>query len=54
MDSRPAGARPPRTPRWNGQPPTGKGGGAADVVAQARAAGIPVDVVWPDGAARQG
>ncbi|MDT3399453.1 hypothetical protein RKE29_22870 [Streptomyces sp. B1866] len=39
---------------WNGQPPTGKGGGTADVVAQARAAGIPVDVVWPDGAARQG
>lgn len=37
---------------WNGQPPTGKGGGTADVVLEAQAAGIPVDVVWPDGAAR--
>ncbi|WP_030840675.1 hypothetical protein [Streptomyces hygroscopicus] len=38
---------------WDGQPPTGKGGGTADVVHQAREAGIPVDVVWPDGASRQ-
>lgn len=37
---------------WNGQPPGGKGGGTADVVLQARAAGIPVDVVWPPGAER--
>ncbi|MFI8984185.1 MULTISPECIES: hypothetical protein [Streptomyces] len=37
---------------WNGQPPTGKGGGTADVVLQAREADIPVDVVWPDGASR--
>lgn len=39
---------------WNGEPPTGKGGGTADTVLEARAAGIPVDVVWPDGAARRG
>ena len=38
---------------WSGSPPTGKGG-TADVVAEARAAGIPVDVVWPEGAARRG
>ncbi|MFC9222761.1 hypothetical protein ACFT8W_18860 [Streptomyces hygroscopicus] len=38
---------------WDGQPPTGKGGGTADVVHQAREAGIPVDVVWPDGASRR-
>lgn len=37
---------------WNGQPPGGKGGGTADVVVEARAVGVPVDVVWPDGAAR--
>jgi hypothetical protein len=37
---------------WNGQPPGPKGGGTADVVVEAREAGIPVDVVWPDGAAR--
>lgn len=37
---------------WDGRPPTGKGGGTADVVAEARRAGIPVDVVWPNGAAR--
>lgn len=37
---------------WNGEPPTGKGGGTADVVVEARTAGLPVDVVWPDGAAR--
>ncbi|GAB2913018.1 hypothetical protein [Streptomyces mayteni] len=39
---------------WNGAPPSGKGGGTADVVVEARAAGIPVDVVWPEGAARRG
>ncbi|UUU37076.1 hypothetical protein JIX56_22200 [Streptomyces sp. CA-210063] len=39
---------------WDGAPPTGKGGGTADAVLEARAAGIPVDVVWPDGAARRG
>ncbi|MGW6741854.1 hypothetical protein ACWGDX_14200 [Streptomyces sp. NPDC055025] len=38
---------------WNGEPPTGKGGGTADVVIEAREAGLPVDVVWPDGAARR-
>lgn len=38
---------------WNGQPPTGKGGGTADVVYEARGAGLPVDVVWPGGAARR-
>lgn len=37
---------------WNGEPPTGKGGGTADTVLEARAAGMPVDVVWPDGASR--
>ena len=39
---------------WNGTPPSGKGGGTADTVLEAREAGLPVDVVWPDGAARQG
>ncbi|MDT0309760.1 hypothetical protein RM780_22785 [Streptomyces sp. DSM 44917] len=39
---------------WNGQPPTGKGGGTADTVLEAQTAGIPVDVVWPDGATRRG
>ncbi|MFD7894057.1 hypothetical protein [Streptomyces sp. NPDC059743] len=38
---------------WNGEPPSGKGGGTADVVVEAREAGLPVDVVWPDGAARR-
>ncbi|MGW5231894.1 hypothetical protein ACWEQU_06265 [Streptomyces nodosus] len=38
---------------WNGEPPSGKGGGTADTVLEARDAGMPVDVVWPDGAARQ-
>ncbi|MGW3626503.1 hypothetical protein [Streptomyces sp. NPDC000880] len=38
---------------WNGELPTGKGGGTADVVLEAQAAGIPVYVVWPYGAARQ-
>ncbi|MGW1713173.1 hypothetical protein [Streptomyces sp. NPDC002156] len=39
---------------WNGEPPTGKGGGTADTVIEAREAGLPVDVVWPNGASRQG
>jgi hypothetical protein len=38
---------------WNGEPPGGKGGGTADVVLEARAVGLPVDVVWPDGARRR-
>ncbi|MFE7442340.1 hypothetical protein ACFU7X_18035 [Streptomyces chartreusis] len=38
---------------WNGEPPSGKGGGTADTVLEARDAGLPVDVVWPDGAARR-
>ncbi|WP_230424285.1 hypothetical protein [Streptomyces radicis] len=38
---------------WNGAPPSGKGGGTADVVVEAREAGLPVDVVWPKGAARR-
>jgi hypothetical protein len=38
---------------WNGQPPSGKGGGSADTVMEAREAGLPVDVVWPQGAARR-
>ncbi|WP_217199184.1 hypothetical protein [Streptomyces buecherae] len=37
---------------WDGAPPSGKGGGTADVVAAAREMGIPVDVVWPEGARR--
>lgn len=37
---------------WDGTPPSGKGGGTADTVIEAREAGLPVDVVWPDGAAR--
>lgn len=36
---------------WNGEPSSGKGG-TADTVLQAREAGLPVDVVWPQGAAR--
>ncbi|MFI6288929.1 hypothetical protein ACIBCM_29995 [Streptomyces sp. NPDC051018] len=39
---------------WDGIPPSGKGGGTADTVEEARAAGTPVDVVWPAGAARRG
>jgi hypothetical protein len=39
---------------WNGEPPGEAGAGTADTVLEARAAGIPVDVVWPDGAARVG
>ncbi|WP_328582640.1 hypothetical protein [Streptomyces sp. NBC_00370] len=38
---------------WDGTPPSGKGGGTADTVEEARAAGLGVDVVWPDGAARR-
>ncbi|MFE2724911.1 hypothetical protein [Kitasatospora sp. NPDC059327] len=37
---------------WDGRPGNGRGG-TADTVAGARAAGLPVTVVWPDGAARQ-
>lgn len=39
---------------WDGTPPSGNGGGTADLVEEARRTGVPVDVVWPDGAARQG
>ncbi|MER6617348.1 hypothetical protein [Streptomyces xantholiticus] len=39
---------------WDGAPPSGKGGGTADTVEEAHAAGLPVDVVWPDGATRRG
>ncbi|MEU3734533.1 hypothetical protein AB0E81_34825 [Streptomyces sp. NPDC033538] len=38
---------------WNGQPPSGKGGGSADTVMEAREAGLPVEIVWPQGAARR-
>ncbi|MFE2373300.1 hypothetical protein [Streptomyces sp. NPDC059398] len=38
---------------WDGGPPSGRGGGTADVVLAARARGIPVDIVWPDGARRK-
>lgn len=38
---------------WDGTPPSGKGGGTADTVADAIDAGLPVEVVWPDGAARR-
>lgn len=34
---------------WDGTPATGRGGGTADTVFEASAAGVPVDVVWPDG-----
>ncbi|MBB4711771.1 hypothetical protein [Streptomyces luteogriseus] len=37
---------------WNGEPPSGRGGGTADAVLEARRAGVPVDVVWPEGACR--
>ncbi|MGA4840449.1 hypothetical protein [Streptomyces sp. G45] len=39
---------------WDGTPPSGKGGGTADTVEQARAEGLAVDIVWPEGAARRG
>lgn len=38
---------------WDGRPPSGKGGGTADVVTEARSADLPVDVVWPEGAERR-
>lgn len=38
---------------WDGQPPSGKGGGTADLVLQAQEEGIPVDIIWPAGAARR-
>ncbi|GGY64387.1 hypothetical protein AB0M94_31735 [Streptomyces xanthochromogenes] len=37
---------------WDGTPPSGQGGGTADTVQEARRAGVPVRVVWPEGAAR--
>ncbi|WP_406168855.1 hypothetical protein [Streptomyces sp. NBC_00996] len=37
---------------WDSTPPSGKGGGTADTVLEAREAGLPVDIVWPNGAAR--
>ncbi|QKW21117.1 hypothetical protein HUT16_20475 [Kitasatospora sp. NA04385] len=37
---------------WDGQPGNGRGG-TADTVSGARAAGLPVTIVWPDGAARR-
>ena len=36
---------------WDGEPSDARGGTAV-VVAEARARGMPVDVVWPDGAHR--
>ncbi|WP_431981554.1 hypothetical protein [Streptomyces qinglanensis] len=36
---------------WDGQPARGHGG-TADVVGYARRTGVPVDVVWPEGATR--
>ncbi|MBB1246850.1 hypothetical protein GL263_25345 [Streptomyces durbertensis] len=38
---------------WDGRPPTGRGG-TGDFVVGAGEAGLPVDVVWPEGAARRG
>lgn len=38
---------------WDGKPARGYGG-TADVVAHARARGVPVRVIWPDGAVRGG
>jgi hypothetical protein len=37
---------------WDGEPSDGHGG-TGDVVAAARALGLPVTVVWPDGACRR-
>jgi len=37
---------------WDGLPASGYGG-TGDVVEHARKTGVPVDVVWPDGAERQ-
>lgn len=39
---------------WDGAPPSGPGGGTADAVLEARAAGMPVRVIWPEGARRSG
>lgn len=36
---------------WDGRPARGKGG-TADVVAYARSRGVPVEIIWPDGAQR--
>lgn len=36
---------------WDGQPARGYGG-TADVVAYARETGVPVEVIWPEGATR--
>ncbi|MEU3416243.1 hypothetical protein [Streptomyces sp. NPDC006658] len=38
---------------WDGTPPSGRGGGTADTVLKARGAGVPVHVVWPEGASRR-
>ncbi|MFD7548189.1 hypothetical protein ACFV0R_07365 [Streptomyces sp. NPDC059578] len=37
---------------WDGEPASGKGGGTADTVLEAQAAGIPIDRIWPTGTAR--
>jgi hypothetical protein len=37
---------------WDGKPARGYGG-TADVVAEARERGIPVTVIWPEGASRE-
>ncbi|SDH68386.1 hypothetical protein SAMN05421505_12068 [Sinosporangium album] len=37
---------------WDGEPAAGRGG-TADVVAEAHARGIPVTVIWPEGATRE-
>ncbi|MGQ5650513.1 hypothetical protein ACUJ8H_10645 [Streptomyces sp. EKR5.2] len=39
---------------WDGTQPEGRGGGTADMVMEARRAGVPVRVVWPEGAQRRG
>lgn len=39
---------------WDGTPPSGKGGGTADTVLAARESGLPVDIIWPESAARRG
>jgi len=37
---------------WDGKPARGVGG-TADIVSYARQKGVPVAVLWPDGAARE-
>jgi hypothetical protein len=37
---------------WDGQPGTGSGG-TAEVVAEARERGLPVTIIWPEGAKRE-